>query len=194
MYHVQCIWKVFRPLHFFHVLLRYRHILKWILQKKFSLKMDFNNLHTIPYKKNGFLEIPYLHTLSYETRNWAQVHPVSIDHPWDVSTTWSPPVVNSIDWTWFGKAHTCLYKVTLNCGTLYRQVCLSKSCPINLIYHKWTPSCRNISRAINGNRMHLSSISSDIAKGLNTCENKEFVLKLLKVVIPLTGSKWQDSY
>ena len=22
-----------------------------------------------------------------------------------------PPVVNSIDWTWFGKAHTCLYKV-----------------------------------------------------------------------------------
>ena len=24
---------------------------------------------------------------------------------------WSPPVVNSIDWTWFGKAHTCLYTV-----------------------------------------------------------------------------------
>ena len=24
---------------------------------------------------------------------------------------WSPPVVNSIDWTWFGKAHTCLYNV-----------------------------------------------------------------------------------
>ncbi len=24
---------------------------------------------------------------------------------------WSPPVVNSVDWTWFGKAHTCLYKV-----------------------------------------------------------------------------------
>ena len=24
---------------------------------------------------------------------------------------WSPPVVHSIDWTWFGKAHTCLYKV-----------------------------------------------------------------------------------
>jgi hypothetical protein len=22
-----------------------------------------------------------------------------------------PPVVNSIDWTWFGKAHTCLYKL-----------------------------------------------------------------------------------
>ncbi len=24
---------------------------------------------------------------------------------------WSPPVVNSVDWTWFGKAHTCLYNV-----------------------------------------------------------------------------------
>jgi hypothetical protein len=24
---------------------------------------------------------------------------------------WNPSVVNSIDWTWFGKAHTCLYKV-----------------------------------------------------------------------------------
>lgn len=24
---------------------------------------------------------------------------------------WSPPVVNWIDWTWFGKAYTCLYKV-----------------------------------------------------------------------------------
>jgi hypothetical protein len=23
----------------------------------------------------------------------------------------SPPVLNSINWTWFGKAHTCLYKV-----------------------------------------------------------------------------------
>ena len=25
---------------------------------------------------------------------------------------WSPPVVNSSDWTWFGKAHTCRYKVS----------------------------------------------------------------------------------
>ena len=24
---------------------------------------------------------------------------------------WSPPVVNSIHWIWFGKAHTCLFKV-----------------------------------------------------------------------------------
>ena len=25
---------------------------------------------------------------------------------------WSPPVVNSIHWTWFGKVHRCLYKVS----------------------------------------------------------------------------------
>ena len=57
---------------------------------------------------------------------------------------------------------------TVNCGTVYRQVCPSKSYPINWIYHRW----RNISRMINGNRMHPSSISSLIAKGLNTYVNK----------------------
>ena len=36
-------------------------------------------------------------------------------------------------------------------------------------------SCRNISRIINGNRMHLSSILSLIAKGLNTYVNKVFL-------------------
>ena len=41
------------------------------------------------------------------SRKWAQVHPVSIGHPWDVSTTWSPPVVNSIDWTL--ERHTPVY-------------------------------------------------------------------------------------
>ena len=29
---------------------------------------------------------------------------------------WSPPVVNSVDWAWFGKAHTCLYKVPIGSG------------------------------------------------------------------------------
>ena len=28
----------------------------------------------------------------------------------------SRPMVNSIDWTWFGKAHTCLYKVPQSTG------------------------------------------------------------------------------
>ena len=36
-------------------------------------------------------------------------------------------------------------------------------------------SCRNISRMINGNRMHLSSISSLIANGLNTYVNELFL-------------------
>jgi hypothetical protein len=39
-------------------------------------------------------------------------------------------------------------------------------------------SCRNISKMINGNRMHLSSILSLIAKGLNTYVNKVFQIFL----------------
>ena len=36
--------------------------------------------------------------------------PVSIDHPWDfLLLDWIPPVVNSIDCTSFGKAHTRVY-------------------------------------------------------------------------------------
>ena len=35
---------------------------------------------------------------------------------------WSPPVVNLIDWTWFGKAHTCLYK-----GPTVDSACQSKT-------------------------------------------------------------------
>ena len=54
-------------------------------------------------------------------------------------------------------------------------VCLPKSCPINLIYHRWTQSCRNLSRMINGNRMHLSSISSLITMGLNTYVNSFYI-------------------
>ncbi|KAK6320820.1 hypothetical protein J4Q44_G00077960 [Coregonus suidteri] len=40
-------------------------------------------------------------------------------------------------------------------------------------------SCRNVSRMINGNRMHLSSISSLIAKGLNSYVNKVFLFFML---------------
>ena len=79
-------------------------------------------------------------------------------------------------------APTC----TVNCGVLYRQVHthLSKSCPINLIYHRWTPSCRNISRMINGNRMHQSSVSGLIAKGLNTYLNKVFLVFIFLNLFP----------
>ncbi|KAM9428435.1 CREB-regulated transcription coactivator 1-like isoform 2-T2 [Salvelinus alpinus] len=45
----------------------------------------------------------------------------------------------------------------------------------NIILTGLQSICRNISRMINGNRMHLSSISSLIAKGLNTYVNKVFL-------------------
>jgi hypothetical protein len=53
--HVRCIWKVFRPLHFFHILLSYNLILL----------------------KTGLDIFPNLN-LCNEPRDWAQVHPVSI--------------------------------------------------------------------------------------------------------------------
>ena len=62
---------------------------------------------------------------------------------------------------------------TVNCGTLYKQVC---AFPNHVQSIEFTTgglqsSCRNISRMINGNRMHLNSIPSLIAKGLNTYVN-----------------------
>ena len=83
---IQYIRKVFRPLVLLHILLRYSLILNW-----------------------GKL----IQTLCYETRNWAQVHPVSIDHPWDVSTTWLESTCGTFHWLdmiWKGP-HTCLCKV-----------------------------------------------------------------------------------
>jgi hypothetical protein len=50
----------------------------------------------------GFANVlPYLHKYSdlcNETRNWAQVHPVSIDHSWDVSTTWFESTCGKFNW------------------------------------------------------------------------------------------------
>jgi hypothetical protein len=70
---------------------------------------------------------------------------------------------------------------TVNCGTLYRQVCgfpkHVKS--IEFTTGELQSSYRNISRMINGNRMHLSSISSLIAKGLNSYVNKVFLFLFL---------------
>ena len=59
---------------------------------------------------------------------------------------------------------------TVNCGTLYRLVCVF---PNHVQLMEFTTgrlqsSYRNISGMINGNRMHLSTISSLLAKGLNT--------------------------
>ena len=54
------------------------------------LMLELINLHTIPnfflYNKTKYLIYISIQTLCYETWKRAQVHPVSIDHPWDVST------------------------------------------------------------------------------------------------------------
>ena len=52
---------------------------------------------------------------------------------------WSPPAENSIDWTWFGKAHTCLYKVPQLTSS-----CRSKNvCSIEGPQEQWPPSFLN---------------------------------------------------
>jgi hypothetical protein len=48
--------------------------------------------------KQKYLIYISIQTLCYETRNWAQVHPVSIDHPWDVSTTWLESNCGKFNW------------------------------------------------------------------------------------------------
>ena len=62
-------------------------------------------------------EITYLHTLSIQTLCYeSRIELSCILFPLIIlemflQLDWSPLVVNSIDWTWFGKAHTCSYKV-----------------------------------------------------------------------------------
>ena len=69
------------------------------------------NLHMIPHNDKAkpvlfkfykMLQILFIsisiQALCYETRNWAQVHPVSIDHLWDVSTTWLESTCGKLNW------------------------------------------------------------------------------------------------
>ena len=78
--------------------------------------------------------------------------------------------------SWLGFALTC----TVNCGTLYRKGC---AFPNHVQSIEFTTgglqsSCRNISRLVNGNGMHLSSFSRLLAKVLNTYVNNVFLFKL----------------
>jgi hypothetical protein len=52
----------------------------------------------IKNKKQKHLIYISIQTLSYETRNWAQMHPISIDHPWGVSTTWLESNCGKFNW------------------------------------------------------------------------------------------------
>ena len=67
--------------------------------------------------------------------------------------------------------------------TLYRQVCAFPNHVQSIEFSTGgvQSSCRNISRMINGNRMHMSSISSHIAKGLNIYVNKVFQFLLFLI-------------
>ena len=58
---------------------------------------------------------------------------------------------------------------TVNCGIVYRQVC---TFPNHVQSIEFTTGGLKNHQEINGNRMHLSSISSLIAKSLNTYVNK----------------------
>ncbi len=39
-----------------------------------------------------------VHSLCHETKYFAQVHPVSTDHPWEVSTTWLESTCGKFSW------------------------------------------------------------------------------------------------
>ena len=74
-----------------------------------------------------------------------------------------------------------LWIIPLTCGALNRQV---RDFPNYLKSLEFTTggiqsSCKNLSKMINGNRMHLSAISRLIAKGLNTYVNNVFLFLFL---------------
>ena len=89
---------------------------------------------------------------------------------------------NAAEMFWFLQPLGLVFALTciVNYGTLYRQVC---AFPNDVQSIEFTTgglqsSCRNGSRMINGKRMHMSSISSLIAKSLNTYVNKVFLFSL----------------
>ena len=52
----------------------------------------------IIFLKQKFLIYISIQLLRYDTQNWAQVHPVSIDHPWDASTIWLNSTCGKFNW------------------------------------------------------------------------------------------------
>ena len=76
---------------------------------------------------------------------------------------WSPPVFNSLDWTWFGKAHICLYKepqLTLQSKT---QAMRSKEFSVELrdrimSRHRTGEGYQNISAALKVPKNTMASI------------------------------------
>jgi hypothetical protein len=72
-------------------------------QKQLKIKIFAN---VFKNKKQKYLI--YI-TICYETQNWAQVHPVSIGHPWDVSTTWLESTCGKFNFLDDLERHTPVY-------------------------------------------------------------------------------------
>ena len=106
-------WKVFRPLDFFHILLRYSLILKWIAYTQSTHNTRSWQCILQMYSKWKKTEISYLHKYSDPLLWDSKLSSGASCFHWSsfLQLIWSTPVVYSIDWTWFEKAHTCLYKV-----------------------------------------------------------------------------------
>jgi hypothetical protein len=96
--------------------------------------------------------------------------------PFPRSVSWHNPV--SELYGQYLRLHGLVFALTCTviCGTLYRQVCAFPNHVQSFEFNTsgLQLSCKNISRMINGNSMHLSSVSSLIAKDLNTHVNKVF--------------------
>ena len=71
----------------------------------YSQKFEFLQKYI---KKNTYY-LQGIQTLCYETLSCILFALIIIEM--FLQLDWSPPVVNTIDWTWFGKEYTCLYKV-----------------------------------------------------------------------------------
>jgi hypothetical protein len=85
----------------------------------------------------------------------------------------------------FLRPHVLIFALTrtVNCGTLHRLVWAFSNHvqSIEFTTGGLQSSCRNISRMINCNRKHLSSILSLIAKGLKTYLHKAFLFYYSKM-------------
>ncbi len=61
-------------------------------------KFVWNLCKFIKYKKRQNHMYVSIHSLCHDTQNWAQEHPVSTEHPWDVSTTWLGSPCSKFSW------------------------------------------------------------------------------------------------
>lgn len=85
-----------------------------ILHTTFQVTWDHSkfikNKNKKPFRNHMLLSN---HSLCREAQNWSQVHPVSTDHPCDVSAVYLEPTCGKfclLDMIWKG-THMCIYKV-----------------------------------------------------------------------------------